>query len=281
MIELFSPAKINLFFKLVSKRTDGFHNLQSFFQAIDLGDDMSIEKSTEDQFDFSDISLPKDDSNFIIKALNLFRAKTQISDPVKITLEKRIPVQAGLGGGSSNGSTTLWGLNELFKQPLSIDEMKKISIDISADSPFFFSSGSAFCEGRGDIIKDVKPFDKPNAWLIVPNFGLSTKEVYKYSSSYIKPNVKSLMDGIYAQKPLLENDLERAALLLEPRLAILKDKIVSQGYSTVIMTGSGSGLVCFGKSKPKCEKGIQIFPIQYIKRSSSKWYSPEVKHAVV
>ncbi len=112
-LTLFSPAKINLFLRIMGKRPDGYHELASLFQAIGLGDTLTFTLTPQDSLTCSDPSLPCNDSNLIIKALHLFRRKTNLHIPVTIHLEKHIPTQAGLGGGSSNAATTLGALNTL------------------------------------------------------------------------------------------------------------------------------------------------------------------------
>ncbi|MCH9633116.1 MAG: 4-diphosphocytidyl-2-C-methyl-D-erythritol kinase [Chlamydiae bacterium] len=275
MISLFSPAKINLFFKMIGLRKDGFHNLESFFQAINLGDELTFSLSSKDEFISNDATLRFDNDNFIYQALQLFRNKTNNFSPVRIVLDKKIPKEAGLGGGSSNVATTLWGLNQLCNSAIDIAQLQEWSKEISSDAPFFFSNGSAICEGRGEIISDVKtPNVNSNIWIVKPPYSLSTKEVYLYSKkeSKISDSLQILLDKVYSRKPVLENDLEEAAFMICPRLALLKDELEYQGFKQVFMTGSGSAYVCIGNHKPKFENPVQIFPIQYISRTHTKWY---------
>jgi 4-diphosphocytidyl-2-C-methyl-D-erythritol kinase len=109
-ITLFSPAKVNLFFKILGKRTDGYHEVASLNQAINLGDEITLARSLQDTFTCSDPNIPLDHTNLVLKALTLFREKTAFNFPVSIHLEKKIPIQAGLGGGSSN---PLWTTTSL------------------------------------------------------------------------------------------------------------------------------------------------------------------------
>lgn len=276
MIHLFSPAKINLFFKIMGLRKDGYHNLQSFFQAINLGDELTISFASKDTYTSTDPTLNFNEKNFIYKALQLFRKKTFLKDPVKIELIKNIPIEAGLGGGSSNVATTLWGLNELFKRPASENELFEWSKEIGSDVPFFFSLGSAICEGRGEKIIPMKmPEPLSSIWIVKPNVSLSTKEVYTYSKkkTKISESLEELSKKIYSKKPILKNDLEEAAFLLCPSLALLKDELEYQGFKYVTMTGSGSAYVCIGESKPKFKNPVQIFPVQYINRAKNQWYT--------
>lgn len=281
MIRLFSPAKINLFFKIIGLRKDGYHNLQSFFQAINLGDDLTFSFSEKDSFHSEGSDFHWNENNFIFKAVLLFRKKTNLNDPLKIELIKRIPVHAGLGGGSSNIASTLWGLNELFNRPASTEDLQKWGAELGADVSFFFSSGSALCEGIGEI---VHPMEMPNVhskiWLIKPPYSISTVEAYTYSKkeSKIQQDLQALLKSMYSKNPIHKNDLEEAAFLICPPLALLKDELIYMGYKNVFMTGSGSAFVCFGENSPNFKNPTQIYPIQYINRASNEWYTKD-KHA--
>ncbi len=275
MLRLFSPAKINLFFKLIGLRNDGFHQLESFFQAVSLGDDLTLSRSSQDQFISNDTDLIQDPSNTILKALKLFRQKTSIFDPVQVELVKRIPKQAGLGGGSSNAATMLWGLNVIFGTKIDDQTLLDWGKEIGSDVPFFFSYGSALCKGRGEeIIHAAPPNLVSSVWIVKPPFALSTKEVYTFSKkkSKIAQSLETLMQKIYTPEPILENDLEEAAFLLCPHLALLKDELLGQDFSQVFMTGSGSSYVCIGSKPPKCKNTVQIFPVKYINRLEHQWY---------
>lgn len=278
MIHLFSPAKINLFFKIMGLRKDGFHNLHSFFQAINLGDELIFSRAPKDTYFSTESSLGFNEENFIYRALQLFRNKTRRKDGVKIELIKKIPMEAGLGGGSSNIATTLWGLNELFDKPAREDELFEWSKQLGSDVPFFFSQGSAICKGRGEKVTPMKmPTPLAPVWIVKPSVSLSTREVYTFckKKSKIRESLETLSKKIYSKKPILKNDLEEAAFLLCPALALLKDELQYQGYKQVFMTGSGSAYICMGEAKPKFNNPVQIFPIQYINRVSNQWYTRE------
>lgn len=275
MIELFSPAKINFFFKLAGKRADGYHNLESMFQAIDLFDSISLKFSDHDCFK-SNTHLGFNEDNFIIKALFVFREKTGLNHPLKITLDKKIPIEGGLGGGSSNASTILWGLNELYGHPVSLDKLQIWSGLVTSDSPFFFSEGSAFCTERGDKVQNLPPIEEFKGWLIKPKEGNSTKLVYAASQDFTPTRLssKELLDRFYSKTPIFHNDLEEAAFSLTPKLRELKENLFIQGAQSVFMTGSGTGLVALSENKPKFDSPIEIFEIHSIQRSQNEWYRP-------
>lgn len=150
MRRLFSPAKINLFLRVVSKEPDGYHHLSSLFQAISLGDTLIMERASTDQLTCDHSFLPTDHSNLILKAIKLFRQRTGCEQAFKVHLIKRIPIQAGLGGGSSNAATTLWGCNQLAQTNLSDSTLMEWGTELGSDVSFFFSQGTAHCTGRGE-----------------------------------------------------------------------------------------------------------------------------------
>lgn len=248
------------------KRPDGFHEIASLFQAIDLCDRLFITPSRRDEITCTDPSIPLDENNHVIQALKLFRCRYS-STTVQIHIEKNIPIQAGLGGGSSNAATTLWAMNELSGRPASVQELIEIGSKIGSDVPFFFSQGTAYCTGRGEIIE---PFTLPeilSGYLARPDYGLSTPLVYKCTTpdTLKKRDPRSALENY----PEFFNDLEIASFGLEPRLKKLHAKLKKQ-FKSVVMTGSGTALFCLG-GDPKEAKGVNFTPFKSIQRKDN-WY---------
>jgi len=276
-----SPAKVNFFFKVLSKREDGYHDIASLYQAISLYDVITLKKAKKDFFSAKNCFLKFDETNLIKKALDLFRLKTKIKDPVEIFLEKNIPIQGGLGGGSSNAATTLFALNELFLKPLNISSLIDIAKKISADTPFFFSSGRAFCSGVGDVFEDMAFFKKKlNFYIACPNFGMCTKKVYenlKKIQLLQEHELFKLKRAVFQDKIKYFNDLEVSAFELNPKLKLIKQKLLKMGFKKVLMTGSGSCFICIGnqkiEEKPYKIKEITFFPVFNIQRKKNSWYS--------
>lgn len=256
---LFSPAKLNLFFRVLRKREDGYHDISSLFQAISLGDTLSLSIDTQDSFTCSNPELPLDSSNLVIKALHLFRKKTSIPFSVRIHLDKQIPMEAGLGGGSSNAATTLWGLNKLLGNPATEKELAVWGSELGSDVPFFFSTGTAFCQGRGEIVESTTLIEPFSAYLAKPHFGLSTPKVY----GAIHYSELSSTDDLY------KNDLEKPAFRLKPELAQFKQSLLRMGFSHVCMTGSGTCFFCLGTPSASIFPLIKTFGIS---RSLNSWY---------
>lgn len=263
-ISLFSPAKINLFLHILGKRPDGYHELHSLFQTVTLGDTLTFSAANRDQLTCTDPEIPTDSSNLVSKAISLFRQKTGVQSYYNVHIEKKIPSQAGLGGGSSNAATTLWALNQMSGCLASISELQEWSAAIGSDIPFFFSQGTAECFGRGEIVKNVpKTNFKDSFWIIKPSINLSTKEVYKRYSPHL----------IVKLKPGQGNDLEASAFELAPELSQLKTVLIECGFDKVLMTGSGSALFCIGKEcKMPQIPNVEQFCVQFLNRSQFAWY---------
>ncbi|MGK5594658.1 MAG: 4-(cytidine 5'-diphospho)-2-C-methyl-D-erythritol kinase [Parachlamydiaceae bacterium] len=269
---LCSPAKVNLFLSVLKKRSDGYHELASLFQAINLSDQLSFKLSSEDLFTCNQDRLPTDGSNLVIKALHLFRKKTDCHFPVHIHLEKNIPHEAGLGGGSSNAATTLFALNKMAGDRYAIEELQTWSAEIGSDVPFFFSSGTAYCTGRGEQVKNLDPIDVHEPLSIVkPAKGLSTPHVF--SSLQIdrlpKRDLVSYLNQFYQGEYPFFNDLESAAYIVKPELLNFRDSLLRSGFSKVHMTGSGTAYLCVGQGSPN--PSFFHKPITFIRRSN-EWY---------
>jgi 4-diphosphocytidyl-2-C-methyl-D-erythritol kinase len=281
VLSFYSPAKINLFFHVIKKRVDGYHDIASIIQAIDLFDRIDIKISQKDQWTCSDQHLPMDfHHNLVIKALFLFRQKTQISTPLSIHLEKKIPIESGLGGGSSNAATILWALNELFHRPLSLEELITLGGQIGSDVPFFFSLGTAFCESRGEKVENFSLPYRIFGTLVLSPFGISTKKAYSFFHHFSKKEMGKILLSYKQGKPLFFNDLESAVFDFEPRLYERKKELLRKGFSQVTMTGSGSAFFCFGKELPQANEDPKnkpfLMPFFSIKRGENSWYSPKM-----
>ncbi|PNH12188.1 4-diphosphocytidyl-2-C-methyl-D-erythritol kinase, chloroplastic/chromoplastic [Tetrabaena socialis] len=159
-VKLFSPSKINLFLRVTRRREDGYHDLASLFHAIDLGDEMEFTASPytlQDNLVCSDPTIPSDERNLVIKALNLYRRKTFQTMYFDVKLNKKVPHGAGLGGGSGNAATALFAANKLMGSPASDEEMMEWAGEIGSDISVFFAKGAAYCTGRGEVVEDVAP----------------------------------------------------------------------------------------------------------------------------
>lgn len=276
MLILSSPAKLNLFFRVLHKRSDGFHEIASLFQAVDLCDTLKIERvSKEDRLVSTDPHLPTDGSNLILRAAALFRKKTGCLQHFHFFIDKKIPIEAGLGGGSSNAATTLWGLNQLTGAQVDEPTLAAWGSELGSDVPFFFSHGSAYCEGRGERLTDVSlPFAK-TFWLAKPKAGLSTPAVYRATrvDTLAPRDPRKSLDLWLQGRSCFFNDLEPAAFALLPSLALFKQHLYHLGFDHVHMTGSGTGFICEGTVHAPSLPDVLFFPVTTLIRKKGEWYS--------
>lgn len=276
-LSLISPAKINLFLRIVRRREDGYHELASLFQAISLFDTLHFRLSEKDSLTCSDPTLPTDQSNLIAKALASFRYHTNLHHPVSIHVEKRIPQQAGLGGGSSNAATTLWGMNQLLNQPISEAQLIQWGGEIGSDVPFFLSEGTAYCTGRGEILRSLLPLPKQRVVIVKPPQGLSTPLVFKnlILSELSARDPEVILDNFLKGDPIYFNDLELPSFRLLPFLAKLKIQLQEDGFSTVLMSGSGSSFFCLKDGKMINRDSYTSYSAEFINRSTGQWFCVE------
>ncbi|MGM0440307.1 MAG: 4-(cytidine 5'-diphospho)-2-C-methyl-D-erythritol kinase [Chlamydiota bacterium] len=278
--KFYSPAKINIFLHVLRRRNDGFHDIASLFQAIDLCDELNITFSEDDKFTCNRDDIPQDSSNLVIQARDLFRRKTGINTGLAIDLHKKIPAQAGLGGGSSNAATTLWALNEIAGRPATSSDLALWGAALGSDVPFFFSSGAAICSGRGESVTSVAALPSNKVWVIKPSIGLSTPAVYQAldPQKFFDHDHKRLLDEIYrGDYSHISNDLEAAALKLLPQLQDLKQQLVKGDHQAVFMTGSGTTFICLGGEEPSLlGEDVKVFEAGFITRRQDNWYYPNI-----
>ena len=257
MIQLKSFAKINLCLYVLKKRRDGFHEIYTVMQAVDLYDRLSLYRIPEGMTIQTDNpQLPTDRRNLVYKAAELFLNQAKIDSGVRIKIQKRIPLSSGLGGGSSNAAFTLMGLNQLFDAGLSRKKLVEMAKQIGSDVPFFLYSGQAVATGRGEKIREVKlPSDY---WIVLikPDILLSTAWVYK--NFKINLTRKRKLIKIYKGKKSFfdsiigwENELEKASARKYPLLQELREKLKKIGAIKTSMSGSGPTVYGIFLKKPK------------------------------
>mmetsp|Transcript_36724 Transcript_36724/g.146852 ORF Transcript_36724/g.146852 Transcript_36724/m.146852 type:complete len:304 (-) Transcript_36724:2522-3433(-) len=255
-LELASPCKINLFLRILRKREDGYHELASMFQAISLHDDLSFtvlpDDAEEDQLECEDPNVPLDRSNLVLKAIDVFRKRTGRTEKFRVKLNKQVPVQAGLGGGSANAATALWGVNQLCGKIATNEELADFGAEIGSDISFFFSLGTAYCTGRGEILENVSELMPTSLYIIKPKEGLSTAAVFQNldiasieDRDPLKLKEALEQESIYTVE--FVNDLEVPSFKLCPKLADIKQACEEAGFRGVLMSGSGTSFFCLGE----------------------------------
>jgi 4-diphosphocytidyl-2-C-methyl-D-erythritol kinase len=238
-----SPAKVNLGLEILKKREDGYHELRTILQKISLYDTLhfSLEKEKGISITSDHPALPIGKRNLIHQAVQSILKRSCYKGGVRIKIEKRIPLGAGLGGGSSNAATTLKALNQLLNMDLSMKELMGIGAEIGADVPFFFFKGAAIGLGIGERLKKI---ELPALWyvLIYPNFEVSTRWAYQSFVLTKKPFHLKLQTFPRTPKGIsriLQNDLEEVVSKKYPQIGVMKQIICSVGALGASMTGSG------------------------------------------
>lgn len=249
-------------------------------QALSFGDWISVELFSgegKDSLKTNEPSLEVDDSNLILKAVKLFKKETKRHDfHVHIDLDKRIPMMSGLGGGSSNAATTLWALNSLLDSPFDQKRLTELGAELGSDVPFFFSSGIAKCTGRGEVIKRASKTPFQEFWIARPkHINIPTPLVYKHCipNVFSKESPQVFFKSFSSDSPSFINELEFPVFKLVPKLKSFKDKLFSYGFSSVMLTGSGSAFVALGKPT-KMPPSIWLQKAYPLFRPEQEWYQP-------
>ncbi len=244
-----APAKVNLVLEVLGKRPDGFHELAMVFQALSLEDELEVRPAS------SDISVkiegipvhPPDGTNLVVKAAHLFFETIRINGGASFVLRKRIPVSAGLGGGSSDAAATLMALNELYAAHLPQDWLNGMAAKLGSDVAFFFTGGTALGTGRGEIIQKMPEIPSMHIVLVKPESGLSTAVVYGSGNISFSDGSKARSMGTRTASATLEgvvkelfNALEEPAFALMPEERKIRDELLDAGCRGAMVSGSGS-----------------------------------------
>jgi len=263
-IELLSPAKVNVFLKITGQRIDGYHELLTVFVPVSLYDKLIISKSEKGlEVYYRGRETPNNQNNLVSRAAISFFEKTGIKKGIKITLIKNIPISSGLGGGSSNAATTLKGLNQLWPNALSKEDLEKLALSLGADVPFFLLQKPAMARGIGEILQPIENF--PSLWYVIvsPNLMISTAWTYERFKLNLTNNrnqnkMSSFKKNIFNIPELLFNDLERVTLVKYPFLSSIKESLLQVGALGALMTGSGPSIFGLFDSAKKAQKAGNI-----------------------
>ena len=263
-MEINSYAKINLGLHILNKRQDEYHNIITVFQEIDFCDQISIEKSDDFIFETNVEWLDKK-NNTCIQAFNATKEKFPNISNIKINLIKNIPPGAGLGGGSSNGTSALKGINELFALKMSHDDLIELSKKISADSPFFVNGGLQIGEGTGGDLSPVEShLNGVYILLVMPDIKIDTKNAYKKCLLKDKTNIKfaGMLDELKnydLSSELFYNDFEVYVFTTHPEIGKIKLTILDLGAKYASLSGSGSTVFGIFSNKKDALKAHQFF----------------------
>jgi len=242
-MQVVAPAKINISLKILCRRDDGFHEIETVIAPISLCDEMEIERRSGKEgieFRCDDPSVPKGEENLVVRAAKVFFEKMNLDGGVSIELKKRIPHGAGLGGGSSDAASALLAFNELFQKNSPREALAKMAETIGSDVPFFIFQAAAVCKGRGELVSPTTFGGQLSILLLKPEFSVPTQWAYsRWRDSREIPDVSYASQEFDGQT--FVNDLERPVFEKFVFLAQLKMWLLRQSeVGAALMSGSGS-----------------------------------------
>jgi 4-diphosphocytidyl-2-C-methyl-D-erythritol kinase len=265
-------AKINLTLDIIGKREDGYHLLRMIMQNVDLYDEIDIEKIESGIIiEVDKPYIPIDEKNLAYKAAKIFMNEFNISKGVKIKITKNIPVAAGMAGGSTDAAAVLRAMKDLFEINVEESKLMELGLKLGADIPFCIKGGTALCEGIGEIITALKSFKDHIVVIVKPNFGLSTKDVYKeieIEKIFKHPKTEEVIQAIeennveFVSENLM-NVLENVSLKKHKILRDIKSTMLNQGALGALMTGSGPTVFGIFDNIDKAEKCFEYFKSKY------------------
>ncbi|MBI3413980.1 MAG: 4-(cytidine 5'-diphospho)-2-C-methyl-D-erythritol kinase [Verrucomicrobia bacterium] len=278
-----SGCKVNFLLNILGRRADGFHELETVMHPVPLYDELQFATGGQGvQLTCSDPALPVDGGNLVRRAAELFLRTAGIESGVRIHLEKRIPLAAGLGGGSGDAATTLLGLNELFGNSLANAELERLAASLGSDVPFFLQSKPALATGRGERIQALDDFPAlKNAFIVLihPGFGVATAWAYQHLAKYPvalngQPGraarlIARLHEGnLAAASAEFFNSLEAPVLPKYPLLVLFQEFLRAHGASVALMSGSGSTTFALVEGKDSAEQLVEKFRAKF---GTSNW----------
>ena len=277
MITLKAHAKINLTLDVTGFTDNGYHSLSMIMQSVALADTITIESISEGiLFSSGSTRIPVNENNLVFKTARLFLDKMSLPHNIHIDLKKKIPVSAGLAGGSADAAAVLVGLNQHFGCGLSLDELKTIGLELGADVPFCLTGGTALCEGVGEIITKLP--DMPDCYILIakPLRGMSTPKAFAMYDEY--EGALPEINNAAAINALNEGDLDTLCLHMKNKLQpvteecvgtveYLASKFIENGAKAASMTGSGTAVFGIFDSRiiaEKCRKRLHRPVLSYI-----------------
>jgi 4-diphosphocytidyl-2-C-methyl-D-erythritol kinase len=295
-LSLLSFAKINWSLRILGKRPDNFHEVRTTLQTISLHDQLDFELSSDQQIALScnDPEIPTDNRNLIVRAAQALSHRYAISKGVQIQLEKTIPIQAGLGGGSSNAAVALLALAHLWQIDISANDLLAVAADVGADVPFFLFGGSVLATGTGTTLSPLPNAGVHHLIVITPKVSVSTRDAYAslQAAALTSDTAEFILSssqkaGIFTDSlPWLHsefaNDFESVIFDIHPEIRLVKELLLAAGANAALLSGSGSsvfGVFADQKSqqqaleKIQCQAGWRIFPCVTVSRN-------EYRHAI-
>lgn len=259
-----APAKINLTLDVLYKREDHYHELEMIMASVDLADHLTFTPLTENRIEVytNRAFLPVDNRNHVYQAARLVKDRYAITTGLRIEIDKKIPVAAGLGGGSTDAAATLRALNQMWALGLTEEQLINLGIEIGTDVPYSLIGGTAFVSGRGEHVRRLKPM--PACWVVLakPRLSVSTRTVFRAleveerkSSPRSRLMEQAIESGDYQlMMANLSNDLERVTFQRHPQLQQLKERMLRYGMDGATMSGSGPTVIGFSRNYSRAKR---------------------------
>ena len=278
MLQRKSPCKVNLILNILGKRADGFHELETVMQPVNVCDEMAFARGGSGlQLTCNHPELPVDSKNLVHRAASSFLAAAKISDGVRIHLEKHLPLAGGIGGGSANAAVTFSALNELFGSPLSLEKLHELAAVLGSDVPFFLYDKPALATGRGEKVQTLENFQALRGRAILlfhPGFGISTPWSYQNLARFPQAlngqagraqKLVSLLQAGDLKTAAKEfyNSLEAPAFDKFPVLQLYKEFLYENGALAALMSGSGSTTFAIAENLAAAQKLAEKFKSEF------------------
>ena len=277
-ISINAMAKINLGLDVLRRRENGYHDVKMVMQTVNIYDTLDFVKKEEPGIvvKVDAMELPTDENNLIYKAAKLLYERCRMEEGVEITLTKRIPIAAGMAGGSTDAAAALVGINRLFNLGLTMDELKEIGVKIGADVPYCIEGGTALSEGIGEILTKLP--DAPDCFVVVakPEISVSTKYVYEnLHANELKyhPDIDGMveairegnLDGVCSR---MENVLETVTENKYPIISQIKKLLKDAGAENSLMSGSGPTVFAIFKEEEMAKKALEMVEMSGLAKQS-------------
>jgi 4-diphosphocytidyl-2-C-methyl-D-erythritol kinase len=268
---LFAPAKINLGLRVIGRRPDGYHEIETVFQEISLCDRLEFHGEAQWSLEIRGATLDAGEANFVTRAARLLSRAAGVLCAARIVLHKEIPVGGGLGGGSSDGAVALIGLCRLWGLSWGAKELAPRAAEIGSDCPFFLVGGLAHGSGRGEVIEPLPECVPGTVVLVIPEFGVSTAWAYAAGGFPLTDEAKSVIflscikdRTIPAwHSSCFPNDLENIVLRRYPELGRVKQKLLDFGAEGACLSGSGSALYGLFSDSARATHAAQQFGLPF------------------
>ncbi|MHB1050098.1 MAG: 4-(cytidine 5'-diphospho)-2-C-methyl-D-erythritol kinase [Bacteroidota bacterium] len=275
-----SYAKINLGLQIIGRRNDGYHNIETIFHRIDLFDEIILDRSPSLSLHCDDPIIPTDEKNLCWQAAEVFGKETGITEGISITIKKRIPSGAGLGGGSSNAAATLLALQKLFSVTIERARLESLALTLGSDVPYFLQYGTAYGEGRGERLSYF-PLPMPyRIALINPGIHVSTPWAYGALAARLggqfpkRPNLREIFSSS-ADITKLRNDFEETVFERYPEIASIKKTMLERGAVHALMSGSGSSVFGLFEREADARSAMDIYAGKYFTHYTGPEFLPE------